>query len=307
MSELLPTGADDAPKAWRKPVDVPLDDESDDIPDEVADRLYGLGLAAGGANVVMQLARLPIGHGVARSTVESGRVDRRPIKRLRTTTAFLVIASLGTRQERLTLRRQINRVHALVRSNPGDPVAYDAFDPELQLWVAACLYKGFEDIIEIVEGRPPDPELVDRVLYPHGRRFATTLQVGPELWPEDRAAFERYWQQGVASIEMDDLTRDYLVRIIDQGFLLEPLGPLGRALTPLLRRSGRFTTLGFLPEPFRAELGLPFTDRQARAHRRLFRAIGATQRHMPRAVRQLPLNLYLSDTRRRLRQGRPVV
>ena len=62
--------------------------------------MVGLSLAAGGANVIMQLARLPIGRGVAESRVESGRVDRRPIKRLRTTTAYLLVAMLGTDEER---------------------------------------------------------------------------------------------------------------------------------------------------------------------------------------------------------------
>ena len=72
----------------------------------------GLSLAAGGANVIMQLARLPVGRGVAESRVDSGRVDRHPIKRLRTTTAYLLIAMLGTEAERTELRRQIDRVHA---------------------------------------------------------------------------------------------------------------------------------------------------------------------------------------------------
>lgn len=286
---------------------VPLDDEPDTVPDEIADRLYGFALAAGGANVVMQLARLPVGHGVARSTVASGRVDRHPIKRLRTTTAYLAIAMLGTRDERLALRREIDRVHALVRSGPDDPVAYDAFDPELQLWVAACLYKGFEDVIKLVEGGPPDRELVDRVLYPHARRLATTLQVPPERWPADRDAFEAYWRAGVASIEMDDLTRRYLTGIVETTFLLAPLGVFGRPLRPLLARQGRFMTLGFLPEEFRRELHLPFSDAQQRRHRQLFGAMGALSRRLPRPLLQFPMNLYLADTRRRIRTGRPVI
>ena len=73
---------------------------SDDVPPEIAELLSGLALAAGGANVIMQLSRLPVGHGVATSTVESGRVDVHPIKRLRTTVSYLVIAMLGTPAER---------------------------------------------------------------------------------------------------------------------------------------------------------------------------------------------------------------
>ena len=57
-------------------------------------------LALGNANVIMQLALLPVGRGVAESPVESGRVDKHPIKRLRTTMSFLAIAILGTEDER---------------------------------------------------------------------------------------------------------------------------------------------------------------------------------------------------------------
>src|SRR3954447_17313379 len=101
-------------------------------------------LALGNANVIMQLALRPVGRGVAESPVESGRVDKHPIKRLRTTMSFLVIATLGTDEERRGLRAEINRQHRQVRSGPDSEVAYNAFDPELQLWVAACLWKGTE-------------------------------------------------------------------------------------------------------------------------------------------------------------------
>ncbi len=45
-------------------------------------------------------------------------------------------------EERAFYRRQVNRSHALVRSAADSPVRYNAFDPRLQLWVAACLYRG---------------------------------------------------------------------------------------------------------------------------------------------------------------------
>ena len=297
----------ETPPADRPGRHVPLDDERDDPPAEILEILSGVSLAAGGANVVMQLARLPVGRGVAESRVDSGRVDRHPVKRLRTTTAYLVIATLGTRAERLQLRKEINRVHAEVRSRPGDAVAYDAFDPDLQLWVAACLYKGLEDVLEAVDGRPPDRRLVDEVLYPHGRRLGTTLQVPPKRWPPDRDAFEAYWRAGVAAIEMDDVTRRYLTEVVDLSFTVAPLGPLGAPLRPVLRPLGRFMTLGFLPVEFRDELGLEFSERQQRRHRQVFRTIGGLQKRLPGPMRRFPLNVVLWDTRRRMRRGRPVI
>src|SRR4051812_18783865 len=98
----------------------------------------------GTANVVMQLALLPVGRGVAESTVDSGRVDKHPYKRQRTTGQYLIVALLGSDEERKAMRDQVNRQHAgVVRKEGEAEVAYNAFDPELQLWVAACIYVGF--------------------------------------------------------------------------------------------------------------------------------------------------------------------
>lgn len=285
---------------------VDIDDEPDEVPAGVVDNIHGIALAAGGANVVMQLSRLPVGHGVARSPVESGRVDRHPLKRLRTTVTYLMFATLGTREERLALRRQIDRVHAQVRSDADDPVPYDAFDPELQRWVAACLYKGLEDVIEVVDGHLPPPEVLD-VLYEHGRRLGTTLQMPADLWPEDRDAFETYWQAGLDQVHMDDETRAYLRGIVDLGFVLAPLGPLGRPLEPLVRPIGRFMTLGFLDRRFRDELGIDLPPAADRAHRLVFRTLCQLGKALPEPLRLAPLNVFLWDARRRLRTGRRII
>jgi uncharacterized protein (DUF2236 family) len=283
---------------------APASDE--EIRQSIKDRMWGPSLGAGGANVIMQLSRLPVGHGVAKSTVDSGRVDKHPIKRLRTTSAFLVIALLGTDEERVALRNEINRAHREVHSGPDDEVAYNAFDPELQLWVAACLYMGVEDLYRFTE-REPDLEWLHDSLYPYASRLGTTLQLPETMWPADRDAFETYWKDGLSTIEMDDLTRTYLRGIADLSFLVAPLGVLGRPLRPLLRPVGHLMTLGFLPPEFREELGLPWTDRQQRRFERLFGASIAIARRLPRVLREAPFNVYLWDTRRRIRRGQPIV
>ena len=53
----------------------------------------GVGLLAGAANVIMQLASPGVGYGVMESRVESGRIDRHPIKRARTTFTYLAVAA----------------------------------------------------------------------------------------------------------------------------------------------------------------------------------------------------------------------
>ncbi len=65
--------------------------EPDDF--DVRPYLDGVGaVLAGTANVIMQLALAPVGYGVLESTVESGQVTLHPVKRARTTFAYLAVA-----------------------------------------------------------------------------------------------------------------------------------------------------------------------------------------------------------------------
>ena len=261
------------------------------------DLMNGLGLLAAGANVVMQLARLEIGHGVARSRVESGSLTRHPFKRTRTTLGYVTIALLGTDEERLALRREVNRQHRLVRSRPEDPVAYDAFDPELQLWVAACLYRGTLDALGLV-GEPSETRLDE--LYRLSARFATTLQVPASRWPADRAAFEAYWASALEHLAMDELTRGYLWDIASLRFVPRPLSTLAGPLH-------RVVTAGFLPTVIREELGLAWNPARARLFSVTIRVARGLNRWLPTPLRAFPLNLALWDARRRLRSGRTFV
>ena len=246
----------------------------------------------------MQLAQLPVGHGVAKSTVDSGRVDKHPLKRMRTTLSYLAVAMLGTDEERTAMRRAVDSQHRHVRSGPDDPVPYNAFDTDLQLWVAACLYKGLEDVYEIIHG-PPDPQTA-AVLYRHGARLGTTLQVTEDRWPPTREAFFAYWDEMVDRIEMDDLTRGYLQGIAGAAFLPAPF-------STLLGPSQRLLSVGFLPPPFRAELGLPWGPVRQRLFDAVVGAAAAVDRVAPEPVRIFPFNAYLWDFRRRVRKGLSIV
>lgn len=264
----------------------------------IEDSLTSISLAAAGANVIMQLSQLPVGHGVASSTVDSGRVDAHPVKRTRTTLAYLVMALTGSDGERAAMRREVNRQHRQVRAGPDDPVAYDAMDPELQLWVAACLYKGVEDI-QAVLGIELDDDLAERH-YRYCSRLGTTLQVKESQWPPTRAAFREYWDANVATIEMDDLTRTYLQGIARAEFLP---APLPRLLGPIVE----LQTVGFLPPRFREELGLPWDARRQAAFDVMMRSWAWVDHRLPAPIRKLPFNVYRWDTRRRIRRGKPVV
>ena len=262
----------------------------------------GVALLAGPANVIMQLARPGVGYGVLESRVESGRVDRHPIKRARTTFTYLAVATAGSEAQKEAFRRAVNRAHAQVYSTPESPVQYNAFDVDLQLWVAACLYKGGVDIYRIFIGEL-DGEDADRH-YREGMSLATTLQVPPEMWPPDRAAFDRYWQESLAKVHIDDAVRDYLYPIAAgrmPGLALPaPLQRLSDNLALLI-------TTGFLPQRFRDEMRLPWDAARQRRFDRLMAVLRAVNRLLPRFIRRFPFNVLLWDVDRRIRTGRPLV
>jgi uncharacterized protein (DUF2236 family) len=246
----------------------------------------------------MQLSRLPIGRAIVESKVDDGSLSKHPIKRTRTTLAYIMIALFGTEHERAVLRREVNAQHSQVHSDPEDAVAYDAFDTDLQLWVAACMFRGVVDAVTFLMEPVDDERFVALLRY--CAPFATTLQVSESRWPHDRAAFEAYWAASVHEVRMDDVTRDYLRGVASLAFLPTPLA---RVFGP----GHRFITVGFLPSPFREELGLPWTSRDQRRFERVMSGVASLNRRLPRTLREFPWNLVEFDTRRRIARGRSVL
>jgi uncharacterized protein (DUF2236 family) len=257
---------------------------------DVRDVIDGAALLASTANVVMQLAQPAVGYGVLESTVESGQVTRHPLRRIRNTVTYLSVAFLGTAEERRYCRRQVNRSHAQVRSAAGSPVSYDAFDPRLQLWVAACLYRGMTDVHAMLHG--PVDEMVADAIYRECRRLGTTLQVPERMWPADRPAFERYWARALAELRIDPPVRHYLDRLIALDYLPRPLSV---TLGPV----NRFLTIGFLPPQFREQLQVRWTERDQRAFAFFIEMVAVVNRALPGPVSRFPFNACLQDLRLR--------
>src|SRR3954469_14946257 len=252
----------------------------------------------GAANVVMQLALRPVGRGVAESTVDSGRVDKHPFKRQRTTGSYLIVAMLGSEAEREAMQREVNRQHrGVVRSAEEADVPYSAFDTKLQLWVAACIYVGFSVWLERARG--PLTTAQHEAFYRRSARLGTTLQVPEEMWPADRDAFYAYWWDAMRAIEMDDVTRSYLRDLANVRFL-------HKWVRRLTARSNRLLTVGFLSQEFRDELGEPWSQRDQRRFERFLRTALWLDRRLPAAVRHAVMNVYEWDVKRRIRRGRRI-
>jgi uncharacterized protein (DUF2236 family) len=268
----------------------------------IDDGLMGVALLAGPANVIMQLARPGVGYGVMESRVESGRVDLHPIKRARTTFTYLAVATAGSDAQKAAFRKAVNRAHAEVYSTPESPVEYNAFDPDLQLWVAACLYKGAVDVHRIFVGEMDEADADSH--YREGMTLGTTLQVPPEMWPADRAAFDRYWQESLDKVHISGAVRDYLYPIAAGRM---PGVKLRGRLQQWADKPGLLITTGFLPQRFRDEMRLPWDAARQRRFDRLMAVLRIANNLMPRFVRKFPFNVLLRDLDRRIRTGRPLV
>ncbi|MEU0499840.1 oxygenase MpaB family protein [Nocardia sp. NPDC005998] len=265
----------------------------------VVEYIDGLAAFLGGtANVIMQLSLRPVGRGVLESTVDSGKVTLHPIKRLRTTLSYLAVALMGSEQERAHYRDAVNESHRPVRSTSTSPVEYNAFDPTLQLWVAACLYWGIDDLYTRMHG-PMDPDVAE-AFYQYCARLGTTLQMRPDMWPANRAEFQRYWDENLTERGIEPALRDYFNDLID-------LKMLPRPIRFTFARLQRFFVTGLLPTHLRNEMRMTWTERDQRRFDRLLRTISAVHTRLPRQLRMFPINAYLFDVRRRIRLGKPLV
>lgn len=136
-----------------------------------------------GAAVAWQMALPGVGHGVTRHS----QTLQRPLSRLRATMAYLYAVSLGSDADRARIAEHVNRAHRDVQG-PG----YNAFDRDLQLWVAATLYQGAVQMYVLFVG--PVPEHSREALYQQSKAYGHTLQVRNGQWPDDADAFDAWWQ-----------------------------------------------------------------------------------------------------------------
>lgn len=269
-------------------------------PRRTLDLITSLGGTMAAANVIMQLASPGIGHGVLESPVESGSTFKHPIKRARTTGQYLAVAISGSDDDVAYVREQLHHVHGQVTSKPGAEVAYSANSPELQLWVAACLYRFYVDQYEFLYG-PLDSDTADAI-YADAARLGTTLNVRPAMWPPDRAAFEEYWDKQLANIHIDPPVREMLTSLADLSFLTGPLGIAGEALHKAFGGPQLFMTKGALPEPFREAMGWSWTAADDRRYRRVLTVYRQTDWAMSRLIKGLN-DVMLADLRIRRRFG----
>jgi uncharacterized protein (DUF2236 family) len=264
----------------------------------VADLLNAAAPLLPAANVIMQLSLPGVGYGVLESPVDSGNVYKHPFKRARTTGTYLAVATIGTESDRALIRDAVDVAHRQVRSTSSSPVSYNAFDPKMQLWVAACLYRYFVDQHEFLHG-PLDEASADAV-YRDAKRLGTTLQVPERMWPRDRVAFDEYWKRSLDELHIDPPVREHLRGVAALVFLPWPLRALAGPLN-------LFATTGFLAPEFRSMMQLDWSQRQQRRFEWLVSALRLADLVIPHRAWIFGYQLYLWDMRFRARRRRRIV
>lgn len=232
--------------------------------------------AADGMLVLGGLAALLLQVGdpvVARGVTAHSTFARDPLERLRRTLGYVYAVEFGTPRQRRRAASLVDRSHTGI---PGST------DVDRQLWVAATLVATGIQLHELLNG-PIDPALAAEI-HEAGADLATALQVPIEAWPTDRAAFDRYWTDAVARLEVGDDARSVahdLLRARGTPWWTRPAMPLVRTLTS-----------GLLPDSLRTAYGLTFRPARFRVTVGTLRILN---RLTPRRLRELPARRLLAQ------------
>jgi uncharacterized protein (DUF2236 family) len=229
-------------------------------------------LVLGGlAAILLQLAH-PV---VARGVADSSSFASDPLRRLHHTLAYVYAVHLGSAHQHAQAARRVDSAHARV---------IGARDPDAQLWVTATLTHTGMQVHELLHGRLADDLAAE--IHAAGGDLGTSLQLPADVWPADRAAFDRYWNAALLSLEVGDDARSVAAELLAARaapWWLRALLPAAREFTAML-----------LPPQLREAYGMPHHPRRGRA---VIAVVRLLVRLAPRSLRELPARRLLGATR----------
>jgi uncharacterized protein (DUF2236 family) len=240
-------------------------------PDSVSWRVHReVTVLFGGARALLMQAAHPL---VVAGANQTAMYERNPWKRLQRTLILTYALTFGTQSEAHAAADKINEVHA--RINGVDPVTgrrYDALDPELLLYVHACLVDSALLFEELTVGELDDA----------GRqRFHEEQMLAAELCLVPRALIPATWsglRGWLADVEdRGDLQVTPGARRVYQLFLDPPPEAEWR---PVLAGVSRLA-FGTLSPLLREMYGVPMGPAKAAAMHATFAAIRAGRPLLP--------------------------
>ncbi|KQR53870.1 hypothetical protein ASF88_03200 [Leifsonia sp. Leaf336] len=245
-----------------------------------------LSLAGAGRALLLQIAHPAIGRGVAEHSDFASRL----MDRFHATMTFVYASVYGSPEAFDRVRRQVDRAHRPVRaSRSGDLPAYNAFAPELQLWVSSTLYATMIELNERVYG--PLADASREQVYQDFQRLGLNLQLRQEAWPSDVAGFQKYWDEMLPQLVVTSTTRALAEQILRPNGMPVVL----RGVLP----ASRLVTTGLLPACVREQFGLPWDPAVERRFERRMSWAAAVYPRLPAALRHRPRDMYLRRLERR--------
>jgi uncharacterized protein (DUF2236 family) len=230
----------------------------------------------GGARALLMQAAHPL---IIAGARETGFYQRGPWKRLQRTLALTYALTFGTRQEALSAAEHINTVHRSVHGvDDVTGLSYDAFDPDLLLWVHGCLVDSALLFEQLTVGGLLDE---DRERFHREQMLAAEMLHLPRDRIPPTVAELRAWMDGV--VRSGSLRVTKAAREVASMFHHPPREAEWR---PVLRAVS-WWAFGTLPPPIREQYGVRWNPAKELALRgtlgwlRLFRpAIPSRFRHI---------------------------
>jgi uncharacterized protein (DUF2236 family) len=230
----------------------------------------------GGARALLMQAAHPL---VVAGANQTGMFDRNPWRRLQRTLILTYTITFGTKAEARAAADRINEIHG--RINGIDPVTgkrYDALDPELLLYVHACLVDSALLFEELTVGRLDD---AGRQRFHEEQMLAAETVLVPRDFIPPTVPALRAWLADVED-RGDLLVTEGARRVYDL-FLHPPEEAEWRPVLPAVSRLA-FATLSPV---VREMYGIRMTTAREAALRATFAAIRAGRPLLPARYRFL--------------------
>jgi uncharacterized protein (DUF2236 family) len=262
-------------------------------PDSVSWRVHReVTVLFGGARALLLQAAHPL---VIAGARETGFYERNPWRRLQRTLMLTYTLTFGTRAEADLAARRINDIHARIKG--VDPVTgkpYDALDPQLLLFVHACLVGSALLYERLTVGGLDDG---GRQRFHDEQKLAAELLLVPrDIIPPTVDDLRAYLRDVVAS---GDLLVTESARRVAMLFEDPPPEAEWRPVLGVVSKLG----FGTLPPAVREQYGFELTPARRVAMRATFRALRALRPVLPARYRYIaPYQDWIA--RRRGREGR---